>query len=93
MKHLKSYEELNLNEPQIGDYVYCEADEDVPPKYIGKLINISTGKFSGRYPYTVEYPLINPDALDHHLSRKHIIDWAKTPEELDHYMKANKYNL
>jgi len=28
MKYIKTYEELK--EPEIGDYVYCECDEDVP---------------------------------------------------------------
>lgn len=91
MKYIKTYEELK--EPEIGDYVYCECDEDVPSKYIGLLTDISTGEFPGRYPYRVEYPLDNPDDLDHHLSRKNIISWAKTPEELEHYMKANKFNI
>ena len=81
--------EHNNNEPQVGDYVYCEVEEDKPSKYIGQIIDIATGQFPGRYPYRID----DTNEAPRYNSRKEIIDFAKTPEELEHYMTANKYNL
>ena len=49
--------------------------------------------------HLVEYDNI-PDTLENYFEGKmrrmrrfEIVLWAKTPEELEHYMNANKYNL
>lgn len=95
MKHLKSFEN-NKIDPEVGDYVYCHITKDNqynPNEFIGKITNIITRP--GRWPYRVEYPLNHndPEILDRLISRDEIVDFAKTPEELEKYITAKKYNL
>lgn len=101
MKYIKTYEDLNNDEtPEIGDYVYCDVEniEDYdPPQFIGKLVDICPEKL---YPYRVNTLFNDTDVEEDDdeggiklVKRYEIIDFSKTPEKLEHYIDANKYNL
>ena len=100
MKYIKTYEDLNNDKkPEIGDYVYCDVETIEtydPPQFIGKLVDICPEKL---YPYRVNTSFdddINDDDNDERIKlvkRYEIIDFSKTPEKLEHYINANKYNL
>ena len=98
MKYIKTYEQIE-KEPEIGDYLYCEVDEDVynPSKFIGILDDIRReGPKSREYPYKVKYPLDQPDENDvvvRSIKRSEVKNFAKTYKELEYYDISKKYNL
>lgn len=104
MKHIKAYESLTQDEPEIGDYVYCMAPESDynPNNFVGKLTKIVNLK--KQYPYRVKYPLDDrpdevdpdeddPDRPDRLVRRDEIIHWSKNKEDMEAYDSANKFNL
>jgi hypothetical protein len=83
MKYIKNFENLNDNEPQIGDYVIIN-----DPKYnnrIGQIVNIV---FSSAIK--VQYENEKYTKLS---TLKNVVAFGKTPEELELKLQANKYNL
>ena len=108
MKYLKFYEELNIDKPEIGDYVLCfdiEEDDDLDKALndftssnIGIIINIDTTK---PILYSIRYEKIPKDIMVYfdkpNSSRvcfeREIIHWSKNKEELETILTAKKHNL
>ena len=95
MKHLKQFEFLNQNEPQIGDYVLCheedvEDDDDLTnfiDNNIGKIIGIDN---TNTVPFDVEYENV-PDNIRYHFTFYTSNDRLMTRKEII-YFSPNKPN-
>jgi predicted nucleotide-binding protein (sugar kinase/HSP70/actin superfamily) len=105
----KLYEQLKINEPQIGDYVLCdEVDSEIIRvdfirNNIGKIVY---DNFSKVYKYLVQYENV-PELLDswfsdgnninlkncRRMSISEIKNYSKNKEDLEVLIQANKYNL
>ena len=92
MIHVKTYEELNIDEPQVGDYVLVKLDwlknntlqvivENTP----GFIYNISSENI-----YECKYP---NDERTFRFNREQIEYWSKNKEDVESTIKAKKYNL
>jgi hypothetical protein len=106
MKHLKIYEELNIGEPNVGDYVICtnnffnENLREFLQNNIGRIIN---GEKSSMDYYIVFYEDIDDDLNKYFneladgyeipIFESEILYWNKNKEELQYIIDANKYNL
>lgn len=109
MKYLKTFEEINIGEPEVGDYVICKEDNedrsddkarDFTIRNIGKIVRISPNL---KYKYDVSYENI-PIKLYQFFNDinkekcrpiryDEIIYWSKNKEELIPFISSNKYNL
>ena len=96
----KIYEE-NIDEPQIGDYVICsEKDNQTLDKrlktQIGKIIRFVNNDLPNIY--LVQFEKI-PSIFHHYdtncrsMALDEILYHSKNKEDLEHILKANKYNL
>ena len=95
MKHLKTYDD-NINEPEIGDFVYCEVENGNynPSNFIGVLLSNNKNERK-KYPYRVQYKINNnSDTHENRLIKKdELVDFSKNEKDLDVYKNINKYNL
>lgn len=97
------------DEPELGDYVICHEEPDVRGNLYAKdEINDFLSKNIGQFVlledawYEVKYENLTTE-IDHwfHASKRNcrsmlrseIIHYAKTKEELEHFIAQNKYNL
>ena len=107
MRHLKLYEELNIDEPERGDYVIAECTKNVSNKKmidfvnntIGILINAEYDHLIGTFEYTVKYDDIPEEISEYYFSISgtkcfyELKYWSKSKEELMSIIAARKYNL
>lgn len=109
MKYIKTYEEININEPEVGDYVICKENnsdrsDDKAASFtsnrIGKIVRIS---LTNTYKYDISYTDI-PINLHQFFNTirgeecrpmkgDEIIYWSKDKDELIPFISSNKYNL
>jgi len=105
MKHLKTFETLNQNEPQIGDYVICQelnAIEEINlflGNNIGKIVFVGERKMF----FCVQYTNIPRNISDRfgygsitnarNMRRDEIKYWSDNKENLETLLSTNKYNL
>lgn len=80
MKYLQTYEQLNIKNPKIGDYVLCDeqdfTDEQVKKfitKNIGECVHILPYTGEDDYDYLIRYENI-PDELNNEFSP--LINWC-----------------
>lgn len=105
MKHVKTYEELNIGKPEIGDYVICQdleyeeedGERDFLLNIVGKIENIKKDPNHGLL-YSVdlgeskEALVIWGDTIQD-FNIKEIKYWSKDRDDLETIVQANKYNL
>jgi len=106
MKYLKTFE--NLLEPQIGDYVKCDPpgfEDEFFKKNIGRLIKIDIEHHGSEMKfYQIKFDVKVPEDImksfgsalgDNTLSLNdyEVSNFAKTKEDLETKLNANKYNL
>jgi len=109
MNHLKTFEKLNENEPEVGDYILAKwknAADDHPANIfvannIGKLIKIEIDKYDVVF-FLVKYNNI-PKELELYksmnnntsfeLKKEDLIKWSKNEEDLEMILQSNKFNL
>jgi len=105
MKYIKTFE--NLNEPQFGDYVFCEEIAlyqicDFTSKNVGRIVDIEDNK-NNIFCYIVAYYDV-PDNIKLYfdiryeylcrdMSIKEIKFWSKNKEDVELYIAEKKYNL
>jgi len=98
MKHLKCFESLiDDKEPEIGDYVICEAASHFYgtefAKYIdghiGVIENIYYFEYDQEYKCVVRYENTKRATF----SLKNIKHWSKNKKDLEIYLDSKKYNL
>lgn len=96
MKYLKTFE--SVNEPQVGDYVSCEENDEYFTSYfisnnIGVIIDVQDDL------YFVKYNNIPKDIKEYFdeycrdMLRDEIKFWSKSKEDVDKYIATKKYNL
>lgn len=108
MRYIKNFESVKDN-PQIGDYViiYFKSFENDPDEkdyyiktHLGVIVDIDPKSGKGFLPYEIQYEdniwhirdNVRPrDILC--VNREDIQHWSKNKEDLEHIIKANKYNL
>lgn len=98
MKYLKTYEDINIDEPEVGDYVIVKSWSDKLSNFLnnnfGQIVRFIGSDVSIEYDENllkkanIEFP--NNQII---LYRTQIKYWAKTKEELKLFLLANKYNL
>jgi hypothetical protein len=91
MKHIKTYEELNIDEPQVGDYILVE--DNFLSSYIKDFLENNIGIIKNITPtniYQCKYP--NNDG-NWRLNKSQIKYWSKNRESLEDILATNKYNL
>ena len=101
MKHLKTFENINVNEPKIGDYAICnDSNKNYLNKFlltnIGKIVDINIYKY---YPYIVNYDNVPEDyyeAFSHptyidsrDFKREEILYFSENIEDLKAILKYN----
>ena len=98
----KTYESINEDEPELGDYVICKESheheivvQNFLSQNIGKIVEMNKG-----YKYIVKYKNIPNDTKKYFIyqgtrgmDRNEIKYWSKDKEELESILNANKYNL
>lgn len=96
----KLFENINEDEPEVGDYVLCEEDEDTTFDFTKNKI----GKYCMNsedidYPYYIEYDNI-PDNLQifftdncRLMMKNEIKYWSKDKNELEAILSTNKFNI
>jgi len=101
-------DELNVGEPEIGDYVIC-ADDIIISKFsdrsdINSFIKSNIGKCTAikndeTYPYIINYSDIPWDLRSFfnsnstRVKRFEIAYWSKNKEKLEMILQTNKFNL
>ena len=105
----KIYEEINLNEPEVGDYIIAESNDfltdinEFTKNRIGILYNIFKPLYADDLSYTIIYDNI-PKELDFYvfkvyddeaisMNREDIKYWSKNKEDLEKILIANKFNI
>lgn len=107
MKHLKTYEIIKNNDPQIEDYVICRVLYISNDKLknllnfiennIGLIVGLDTSSYNTRF--VVEYDNIPKEIKNYFksnvffFSKEEIVKWSKSKKDLEIYIDANKYNL
>ena len=102
----KIYEEINLNEPEIGDYViakFSRADDDHPLNlFVTKNIGLITDKtyYQQRIQYTVKFDDIPKELYFYSTNhstlrfyRQDLLQCSKNKEDLEKILIANKFNI
>jgi hypothetical protein len=99
MKHIKLFEEINQNTPEVDDYVICSGEhfegsalQPLIKDNIGKLIRIEQVKNNADL-YYILYEENKYFKDDIQFWREEILYWSKEKEELEHILDAKKYNL
>ena len=103
MKYLKTFEEINIGEIEIGDYVSVKLDEiwsDII-NYLNGKIGIVKKINSGDPKYLVEFeedfPNYFSNITDHDREitfyEREIEYFSKNKKELESILIANKYNI
>lgn len=104
MKYLKEFDRLYSNYPDVGDYVIINTTSKGAElkEFINNNIGVATSV--GANTLRVSYENI-PDSIIMHFHRddegrlfsvemiEDIVDFAKTKEDLEIILNANKYNL
>jgi len=105
----KIYEKLNVNEPEVGDYVIVQSNDflvdinEFTKNRIGKLYNIFKPLYADDLSYTIIYDDI-PKELDFYkfkiddeeaisMNKEDIRYWSKYKEDLEKILMTNKFNL
>ena len=98
MIYLKTYEELNIDEPKVGDWVICYATFNIDDE-LKKFLSTAIGKIRdinqrNNYCYNVYFEdmpknLENP--IDFELIE--IKYWSENKEDLEYIIAAKIYNL
>lgn len=105
MKHIKTFEDSNTL-PKIGSYVIClEHFDGIKPEFsdfLSNNIGVIVGLPGGERNYTtyqikyenvpISISFLFFDGIRGFYLRE-IIDWSDNKEDLEHHIKANKYNL
>jgi len=103
------YEKMNVNDPEVGDYVIAESNDfltdlnEFTKNRIGKLYNIFKPLYADDLSYTIIYDNI-PKELDFYkfkiydeeaisLNIEDIKYWSKNKEDLEKVLMTNKYNI
>jgi len=107
MRHLKLYEELNIDQPERGDYVIAVCTENVSNKKMLEFVNNTIGKLMlseydsliDTFEYTVKYDEIPEELSEYYFSISgtkcfyELKYWSKNKKDLETIISANKYNL
>ena len=100
MKYLKTYEKINVKEPQIGDYVICDEDYDISTNEFKKFIYSTIGQCVNcyndgrRYPYEIEYQNIDiPSKFMKNFSNYSIVSERPMKKKDIKYWSNNKKDL
>ena len=95
MKYIKLFEELN--EPQIGDYVVCDVDEDEVDLYnfLQNHIGCIDRSYQGEkeFDYYVKFTEEINTKDEVAFKKDEIIFWSKNIEDCEIFLNAKKYNL
>jgi len=94
----KLYESINEGEPEIGDYVIIETDDDefkhYSNNYIGEVVDIERKPNTKRDIYYILFKNFDNRRSDREMIWRYEIKyWSKNKEELEPILQANKYNL
>ena len=82
MKHIKLFEELNIEEPKVGDYIIISELQD----RIGQITNDFTHSLQTSYETKFGNSIWR-------INRTDIKYWSKNKEELESILVENKYNI
>ena len=106
MKYIKLFEELNIDEPKVGDWAICEAvsmSQYSVPLGIKNFLSITIGRIKNKnkrtdYNYGVYFENMPKDVEDGWgnpaaFMRNEIKFWSENKEDLEYIIQANKYNL
>ena len=104
MKYLKTYEEVNIGQPEVDDYVLVDSDDihyqKYSNKYIGKITDIEINTANNKrdifyvlFNNSAPYVKSNVTRTREIFFRYEIKYWSKNKEELEPILQANKYNL
>ena len=108
MKVRKFNENINENEPEIGDYVICHSDEsgekslnEFTSVNIGIIID-KTSKDMINYPYSIKYDDLpsklssytnNNDYNTIPFKKEEILYFSKNKEDLELILNTKKFNI
>lgn len=99
MKYIKKYEqfgELNIGEPEYGDYVILEISKNAIAFYDSPWINSEIAqliKIINKFNTTYYQMYFDKYDKKYDVTLKSIKYWSKNKEELEVMLSANKYNL
>lgn len=106
MKYIKTYEEINIDKPQIGDYVILDKtfDAEFCSNNIGQIIkadpevSVYFSELYGDHDYIVKYENMPKEPEEFigdktFTSFEWILYWSKNKEELEAILASSKYNL
>ena len=101
MIYLKTYEELNIDEPKVGDWVICYATFNIDDE-LKKFLSTAIGKIQDRnarsvFNYGVYFEYM-PKSLDEwgnsiDFQKSEIKYWSENKEDLEYIIAVNKYNI
>ena len=106
MKYIKKFENLK-DEPEVGDYTICISPNFVVNEKLIDFIESNIGRITKMYDvsslkskkYYILYDNV-PISLEYYFDKNtrifnedEIIEFAKTKEDLEIKLQANKYNL
>jgi len=98
MRYIKTFENLNENEPKVGDYVIIQQDAVLDPYKIWQIKEIIPKEHfrtSNPYNYTLRYERWENDRnwKQIQVSRDYIKYWSNNKEDLKNIIEIQKYNL
>lgn len=99
MKHIKLYDH-NINKPEKGDYVICDATnfdslKSIIDSNIGVISDINNNRQRNGYNIDVDYinVLEQRGCFTVNMMLNEILYWSKDKKELEEILVAKKYNL
>ena len=101
MKYIKTYETLNKREPQIGDYVIMDTNDDSLKNYInthiGQIDYIDSEELSVSFPdvpQNIRQKLYDSSNVEVRTFVKRLIQYSSPDRnEVEQYILNKKFNL